>query len=84
MQPIIITNDADDGHWTVTQGDRFADSLMWAEMCEQVFSLTHPKILKGPYRMHTKAEQRVENARRELMAAERALEAERASTGIAF
>lgn len=84
MQTITISNEAGENNFMVTQGDRFADLLNWDEMICQVIELTHPKIGKGRYQMRTEAEKRVIDARRALQIAERALDAERANTGIAF
>lgn len=84
MQPITISIEPAGKCFVVTQGDRSADGLAWDEMIGQVIELTHPKISAAHYPMMTQAERNVEEARRDLRAAERALEAERANTGIVF
>jgi hypothetical protein len=40
----------------VTQGDRYHDGLTWDEMLGLIAELTHPKIRRPRYRMHTSAE----------------------------
>ena len=63
-----------------SQGNRSADRLAWDEMIGQVIELTHPLVRRPRYPMLTEAERRFEEARRELRAAEIAVEQERAAT----
>lgn len=72
-----ITIWADESGYNVVQVDRLADRLGWDEMIGQVIHLTHPSIRRARYPMLTEAERRVEQAKRELRAAESALIAER-------
>ncbi len=52
----IVIEVMDSDNFTVKEGDRYCDKLIWDEMLGTIAELTHPKIGTARYRMLTQAE----------------------------